>query len=212
MGQLVAKVRTTRTPQQAADNLAQAWELHTGQPVSGAVLALLLALSDLETATWQSMFNWNWGNIVKAQYSGDYFPMLDSGNPREFRAYPDPVTGALGLVKLLHSDTRTRWREGLLTGDPTAFVNALAGKSGKPAYAYFEANPETYLKGFLARWERYKHLRAQQPPAPPPSTPSRGGPVAGVTRSGKAERASGWLVSLALLLVGAVLTATNGRV
>jgi hypothetical protein len=126
------------------------------------VLALLLALWDLETAAGASMFHWNFGNVIATRPDSQLFYVADdSGNTRKFRAYNDANDGARGLVQQLTSSTRPEWHTGLLTGDPNAFVRALSGADGGPAY--FEADPERYRRTFLERWRKYS------PKAEPPN-------------------------------------------
>jgi hypothetical protein len=150
MAQLVPTILTPSTPVAVAEAIARVWGLN----LTNQVLWLLLAHSDLETAGWTRMYNYNLGNIIRtAQWKGDWFDADDSGNPRQFRAYPSLDSGASGLVVQLTSSTRPQWRAGLLSGDPTTYVAALAGKHGGPAY--FEADPSRYLTGFMARYQRY---------------------------------------------------------
>ena len=149
----VARIATPLDAEQVSDALA---EVLTGELARSDVLALLLALSDLETATWQRVSNYNLGNIIVPEpYQAEqaWYAGTDSGNTRRFRSYPSLHEGALGLVNQVTRDSRPEWRAGLATGNPEAFVRALSGANGGPAY--FEANPGTYLTGFRARWKRY---------------------------------------------------------
>lgn len=173
----------------ASDILQDTWRALFGAAVRPDVLALLLGLWDLETGTGRSMHNNNWGNIVRTSESQDFFVGNDSGNVRKFRHFETPQDGARNFIQQLTRDSRAQWREGLLTGDPAAFVNALAGKNGGPKY--FEANPDRYLRTFLGRWQRYSR------PSSPGAPPSSGG-----TAPGAPGRASGALV--AVLVIGAL--------
>jgi len=133
----------------------RAWQTRFGEPVDPHVLRLLLAHSDLETGAWKSMFHHNLGNIVVTSESSPYFRLKENGvkTAHRYRIYDDLDDGADGMIRQLTSNTRPQWHEGLLTGNPFFFVDSLAGKHGGPAY--FEANVERYLNGFLNRWDRY---------------------------------------------------------
>lgn len=183
----VPLVITRLEPQEASAILQEAWQRLFSAAVRPDVLALLLGLWDLETGTGASMKNHNWGNIVSTSETQEFFRGLDSGNQRKFRSYPTAEAGAENFIRQVTRESRAQWRDGLMTGDPTLFVNALAGKNGGPKY--FEANPDRYLRTFLGRWQRYAS------PSSPPAPPSSGGSSPGAPVSG-----SGGL--LALVLVG----------
>lgn len=147
---LVPRTLTQSTPVAVAEAIDRA----VGPGLTNRMVWLLLAHSDLETAAWTRCYNYNLGNIIRTpQWQGDWYEANDSGNQRQFRAYPSLDSGASGLVNQIVSPTRPQWRAGLLSGDPATYVAALAGKHGGPAY--FEANPDSYLKGFLARYQKY---------------------------------------------------------
>lgn len=150
----VARTSTSLTPSEAVELIAQSFFDLTGAWPGSRVLALLAALSDLETGTWRSMGAWNFGNIIATEPNKQrWFVANDSGNLRKFRAYDSAADGAQGFVRQLLRDSRKGWREGLLTGNPTEFVDALAGD--RDGIRYFEAARDRYLGTFLARHERY---------------------------------------------------------
>lgn len=161
----VPKERTRLEPIQAGQAFTAAWRDRFGQEPPRPVLRLLIALSDLETGAWQSMWNFNFGNQIATRDSQAFYRALDSGNPRRFRAYGSAKEGAASFVRQLTSDTRPEWHAGLLTGDPDAFNRALAGMNG--GYAYYEANPETYGRVLRERWEKYPPPPEPQPPPEP---------------------------------------------
>jgi hypothetical protein len=68
------------------------------EPVSVGSYALPTAVSALETAQWQQMFDWNAGNITTS--SPDY-SLRGGNNPLHFRIYPSLAAGALDLVHWL---------------------------------------------------------------------------------------------------------------
>lgn len=169
----VAKVHTPQTAESVASQLSQAWQAEIGGAVPPAVLALMLALSDLETATFGSgFFNHNYGNIIATSEGQPFYRGIDSGNKRKFRAYGSAADGARGFVKQLTRDSRKQWREGLLTGDPEEFVRSLNGQRGGPSY--FEAGFDHYLKTFMGRWQRYR-VPEVETPDPKASPPKAGG-------------------------------------
>lgn len=166
----VPKVRTQSNASQVAEHFRRAWASRFGEAVEPRVMALLLALSDLETATWRSMFNWNHGNQVATRpESQAFYRALDSGNPRTFRAYPSQDDGALSFVSQVTSDTRPQWHAGLLTGDPTEFARALKGLNGGPAY--YEAPLDRYTRTLVERWRRYDVDGGTLPPDEEPTLP-----------------------------------------
>lgn len=112
-------------------------------------LALAMAQSALETGQWKQMWHWNFGNLVRSSYPGDYYVANDSGNIREFRAYPDVASGAADYAKQLVV-RRPEWREGLLTGDPRQFAKAL-----KTPPAYYEASEERYANSLFPLWRQF---------------------------------------------------------
>ena len=152
----VARRSTPSDAQTVLNALATAWRDRFGEPLRGDVAALLLALSDLETASFKSLSNHNLGNIIAVSDSQDFYRGLDSGNARRFRAYASLQEGADQLINQLTRDSRAEWRDGLLSGDPEGFVRALNGQNGGPAY--FEASFDRYLRGFLSRYSMYEHL------------------------------------------------------
>lgn len=143
--------RTPITPAEACELFQSA------KPTAGSsTVRLLLALWDLETNGGKSMWNYNFGNIIAVSKTQRHFAATDAGNPRIFRDYMSAEEGAEALVTQLTKESRRWWRNGLFTGDPEEFVRALNGQRGGPAY--FEANFDSYLKGFMARWEKYEVL------------------------------------------------------
>lgn len=158
-------MRTPVSVGQAQDMFAAAWQQRFGEPITAKVLALLMALSDLETATFKSVFNHNFGNQIATRDSQDFYGALDSGNPRRFRAYPDAFAGARSFVAQVTSDTRPHWKAGLLTGDPVEFARALKGLNGGPAY--YEAPLERYTNTLVERWRSYTPTLVDGEPLPP---------------------------------------------
>lgn len=156
MPQIPAK-RTVATADEMRTSFESGWP-HERYTLTPEILALLLALSDFETGVWGAMYNWNPGNIVPGdQYDGDWHTLTDSaGRQLRFRSYPSRDAGAAALIAQLLSDSRPEWRAGLLTGDPTTFVDALGGRTG--GRKYYEADRDTYLTRFLGRWSKYRPL------------------------------------------------------
>lgn len=154
----VQAVLTPLDPHTAAGLLASAFHELTGAWPGSRILALLLSLSDLETATWARMRNFNFGNVIAVTDSAPYFVADDTGNQRKFRAFDSATAGALAFVDQLMRNSRKGWRAGLLSGEPEAFVSALAGDID--GVRYFEADRDSYLKELRVRHARYAQPRA----------------------------------------------------
>jgi len=172
---------TALKPSEAAAALATAYERLIGAPPSSPVLALLIAQSALETGNWKKIHNYNFGN----QKAGATFPLIvqfrcseivngvekffDPPAPEcNFRAYEDAAAGALDYLRVLHA--RPHWWQGLLTEDPSAFVDALATPP-----KYFTANPALYKSALTSLFLQYRPLAMgvlgrQTPPASAPPT------------------------------------------
>jgi len=149
---------------EAARALFSAYTTFTGKPPNDRVGALLVAQSALETGNWQKIHNFNFGNI-KAR--PDY-PTLtqfrcsevidgverffDPPDPQcNFRAYATASEGAFDYLKVLHG--QPHWWQGLHSGDPSAFVDALATPP-----KYFTADPTKYKRAVTALFEQFLPL------------------------------------------------------
>ena len=174
------------TPLDAAEAgrvLFAAYAVLTGKQPTDAVGALLLAQSALETGNWQKIHNYNFGNIkARADYPqivqfrcsevlNGVEQFFDPPDPHcNFRAYSNATDGAVDYMKVLHS--QPHWWQGLHTGDPSAYVDALATPP-----KYFTANPATYKRTLTALFNQFRPLatavlQSRQPAAPPnPATP-----------------------------------------
>lgn len=170
---------TPLSPSAAAAALSAAYQQLTGSAPSQPVLGLVIAQSALETDGWQKIHNFNFGN----QKAGADYPAIvqfrcseivdgvekffDPPDPTcNFRAYQSASEGALDYLRVLHS--RPHWWQGLQTGDPSSFVDALA-----TAPKYFTASPALYKSALLMRLQQFAPLldgaldrRAQRPVAP----------------------------------------------
>lgn len=192
--------RTPYSAEQLRQSLAVAWTHHgVGSTViDPSVLALLMALADLETGdgspggtVMPNAYHHNLGNIVLPSslvpttsqsvftLSGDEGGGSGSSAPEHFyKVYPTHQAGAEGFVRQLVSDTRPHWRRGLLSGDPEEFVRALNGQRGGPSY--FEANFARYLAAFRGRWQKYAPTPfdfEEEPTLPKAKPPNRGLPI-----------------------------------
>lgn len=213
MGVRVEAVRTPISAQELSPLLQGAWLSRFGVPVEPKVLALLLALADLETGdgvppfgSMPNAFHHNYGNIIIAARNlptsvSDHFVLRGDEGPgtgsnaaeHHYRVFNSPEDGALGLVTQLTRESRQQWWDGLLTGDPETFVRALNGQFGGPKY--FEAAFDRYLDTFLRRWQSYR----VNDPTPPPVLPQ---PQPEPTRPKAKPRKPGPLLPLALVLGG----------
>jgi hypothetical protein len=163
--------------------LFAAYAALTGKQPTDTVGALLLAQSALETGNWQKIHNYNFGNIkARAEYPqvvqfrcsevlNGVEQFFDPPDPHcNFRAYSNATDGAVDYMKVLHS--QPHWWQGLHTGDPSAYVDALATPP-----KYFTANPATYKRTLTALFNQFRPLatavlRSRQPAASPnPVTP-----------------------------------------
>jgi hypothetical protein len=190
---IVENKLTPLHPSEAAAALAAAYQQLTGALPSEAVLGLLIAQSALETGDWTKIHNFNFGNqkadvnyprIVQFRCSeivDGVEKFFDPPAPEcNFRAYESAADGGLDYLRVLHS--RPHWWQGLHTGDPSAFVDALATPP-----KYFTANPALYKSVLIERLQQFGPLalgeltRQGHPPTSPLQSPMalpRLGPVA----------------------------------
>ncbi|HKY34830.1 MAG TPA: hypothetical protein VJN18_02720 [Polyangiaceae bacterium] len=167
-----------------------AYQQLVGRSPTQAVLALLLAQSAFETGHWKSLHHYNFGN-AKAHPN---YPLItqfrcsevdqngvetfyDPPHPQcNFRAYETPAAGALDYLKVLQN--RPHWWQGLHTGDPAAFVDAL---STPPKY--FTGNPTVYKRSVVSLFNGFFPLAKAAltapatPVAPSAPTPPRPSPA-----------------------------------
>lgn len=149
---------------EAGRALFSAYTAFTGRPPSDRVGALLLAQSALETGNWQKIHNYNFGNAkARPEYPtitqfrcseviDGIERFFDPPDPQcNFRAYATASEGALDYLKVLHS--QSHWWQGLQTGDPSAFVDALATPP-----KYFTADPTKYKRALTALFEQFHPL------------------------------------------------------
>jgi hypothetical protein len=179
-------VKDTLTPlsrDEASRAFLTAYQQLTGKLPTPAVLALLLAQSAFETGHWKSLHNFNFGNAK----AGLTYPLVtqfrcsevdelgvehfyDPPDPHcNFRAYNDAAAGALDYLKVLQN--RPHWWQGLHTGDPSAFVDALATPP-----KYFTGNPAVYKRSVVSLFQTFFPLAevalavaSVRPATPPPS-------------------------------------------
>jgi hypothetical protein len=181
---IVENKLTLLSPPEAATALAAAYQRLVGALPSQPVLALLIAQSALETGNWRKIHNYNFGN----QKAGASYPLIvqfrcselvngvekvfDPPAPEcNFRAYESATAGALDYLRVLHA--RPHWWQGLQTGDPSTFVDALATPP-----KYFTANSALYKSALTSLFQQYGPLavgvleRQAHPPASPQKSPT----------------------------------------
>ncbi len=159
---IVKDTLTPLTRDDAARAFASAYLQLTGKLPTPAVLALLLAQSAFETGHWKSLHNFNFGNAK----AGPGYPLVtqfrcsevdalgiehfyDPPDPQcNFRAYDNAAAGALDYLKVLQH--RPHWWQGLHTGDPTTFVDALATPP-----KYFTGNPAVYKRSVVSLFQTF---------------------------------------------------------
>jgi hypothetical protein len=182
---IVKDMLTPLSRDDASRAFLAAYQQLTGKPPTPAVLALLLAQSAFETGHWKSLHHFNFGNAK----AGPSYPLItqfrcsevdqngvetfyDPPHPQcNFRAYENAAAGALDYLKVLQN--RPHWWQGLHTGDPSAFVDALATPP-----KYFTGNPAVYKRSVVSLFNGFLPLAraALSPslvrPAPPASPPA----------------------------------------
>ena len=138
---------------EAAQALATAFQRVTGSAPSSSVLALLMAQTSFETrpkgqTTGWNLPNFNWGGI-KASLWDPFIQIFQTAEgygssevhaPLKFAAYTSLADGAEAYIRTLKA--RSNWWNGLLTGDPSAFIRGLTTPP-----AYFTGDPTNYLAG-----------------------------------------------------------------
>ena len=182
---IVKDMLTPLSRDDASRAFLTAYQQLTGKPPTAAVLALLLAQSAFETGHWKSLHHFNFGN-AKAHPN---YPLItqfrcsevdqngletfyDPPHPQcNFRAYENAAAGAVDYLKVLQN--RPHWWQGLHTGDPGAFVDALATPP-----KYFTGNPAVYKRSVVSLFQSFFPLAkaaltlAPVRPAAPPSPPA----------------------------------------
>jgi hypothetical protein len=161
---IVANRLTPLDAREAGRALLSAYSIFTGALPNDRVGALLMAQSALETGNWQKIHNFNFGNIkARVEYPtitqftcseiiNGIERFFDPPDPQcNFRAYATASEGALDYLKVLHG--QPHWWQGLHTGDPSAFVDALATPP-----KYFTADPAKYKRALTALFEQFRPL------------------------------------------------------
>jgi len=152
---------TPLTPEQATHALATAYRRVTGKAPTSKILGLLVAQTAQETAEWQSLHNFGFGNL-KASASDPYYQgfrcweivngqktWYESDNPMcRFAAYLTAADGAERYIRLLMS--RPHWWNGLHTETVDGFVAGLT-----TAPVFFTGDPAAYARrmtGFVSEY------------------------------------------------------------
>jgi len=145
----VDAVRTKLTVKQAKDVLAKALTVELGRNPTTNELAMLVAQSAFETANWQSMFHWNFGNSVVGASNGKWYTLKNDANlPLEsrhkYKVFSNANEGALYYVKLLHKQFPKAFAL-LGSNDTKAFAQALKDSH------YYETTVDKYAAGLNSR-------------------------------------------------------------
>lgn len=141
----VEAIRTPLEPEQAIQVLSAALEGELGRPPTIAELKMVVAQSSLETARWQKMWNWNFGNSV-AVSDQPYF-VLRQKVVHRFRPFASSWQGATYYVALLRRRFSNAWQL-LGSGDPVAYAYALRAQN------YYEGDAAPYGRDLLAVYNR----------------------------------------------------------
>lgn len=162
--------RTSLTAVEVAVALRDAWERKFESPVPAAVLTLLLTLADVETGDGSggmpNCWHYNLGNLVLPdEYLStsprNWFVLqgdedAQAPNEHHYKAFRDLADGAAEFIDQLTRTSRQKWWDGLMTGNPEAFVHALHGDNGGPRY--FEASVVRYKALFMRRWRNHSDV------------------------------------------------------
>lgn len=149
----VAAVRTKLTLAQAVEYLRGALRQKLGREPTTAELKMLVAQSSLETGRWQSMWNWNWGNITTTETPWYTLGQEKLVGAHRYRPFSSAEEGAKYFVDFLARRYASAWAV-LGSGNTTAFSAAL--KAG----GYYEGDPAktkdqqiaAYAAGLKARY------------------------------------------------------------
>ena len=135
----VAAVRTTVT---AAD-LAAAVRRLSPRALTDQGVAMLVAQSSVETAAWESCWNWNFGNLMGT--GGDYVRLTAyNGQAVNLRAYASMDVGAGAWLALITKEPGAV--DAANAGDVAGFAGALksAGYFQEPVGTYVAALGPAY--------------------------------------------------------------------
>jgi len=174
MGTQVNAVRTPATAQQVFSAIQNEWASTVGGTPTQSALIIMVTQSALETNSWQSMWNWNIGNL--AGTGSAYYVMLKAytGVTRPYRAYASLNDGTSAYLSLMASRYSAAVQSAM-TGDLDGFASNLK------AQGYYEEAESSYLSALESRYAPMQSLLANytggapQPSGPPtevPYTPS----------------------------------------
>lgn len=158
---------TPLTADQATSALATAYQRVTGQRATQKVLALLVAQTAQETAEWQKLHNYGFGNL-KASASDAFYQgfrcweivngqkvWYEADNPMcRFAAYLTPEDGAERYIRLLAM--RPHWWNGLHTETVDGFIAGLT-----TAPMFFTGDPAAYARRMEQFVSEYAGVVAQ---------------------------------------------------
>jgi len=145
----VGEGRVTPLPPSVARDLISEAARQAG--ASDAQVAMLIAQSDVETATWQKMREWNFGNITVFPGGGKYWELLVDERiggvwkkiVQHFKVWDSPELGARGFVGYIRS--RPPLWQAADSGDPEVYGQALADAG------YYTAEPYKYISALKSR-------------------------------------------------------------
>jgi hypothetical protein len=161
----VPKVATPTTASALTSVVASVYNALEGSNPSGAALAILLGLWDLETGTGRGTWNWNVGNLKSAACGNpnttQTFYVISSIEKEcnKFQAFDSLESGVMSWLSLLAKTPRyaASWAAVKL-GDAVGFAQAISVSGyqylGKDT-AKAKQIAETYAKGVLGRIQKY---------------------------------------------------------
>lgn len=170
MGTQVNAVRTPATAQQVFSAIQNEWGSTIGGTPTQSALIIMVTQSALETNSWQSMWNWNIGNL--AGTGGAYYVMLKAytGAYRPYRAYGSLDDGTSAYLSLMASRYSAAVQSAMI-GDLDGFASNLK------AQGYYEETESSYLAALESRYAPMNALLsgyaggAPQPNGPPTEVP-----------------------------------------
>jgi hypothetical protein len=143
----VAPKRTKLTPAEAREYLRRALASALGRPPTAAELAMLMAQSAFETAAWQAMWWWNFGNStqMKSRAGVQWYVLKDTPGYR-YRAFDSADAGAAYFVNLIKTRFTKAW-DVLSSGSPPLYASALKEQS------YYTGDEQKYASGLAQHYD-----------------------------------------------------------
>lgn len=169
----VPAVKTPSSRGEVLGAIAQAWRNVTSTEPTTLGVLMLAAQSDLETGSFDVLYNYNLGNLTHA--TGDGFPWVKRPEVTaaiRFRSYPTLLAGAEDLIRWVQkhnllSQVAAGDLDGYVAGLKVGCYLGCVGQGNPPvtdsAYADYNA-------GIVARARLFQNIEPVPPPSPGPPT------------------------------------------